>query len=59
MRFGVEQLPTRKTFLDNLKEKKSDRDFFDDIDMVLRPEIEYNNNNKAYDFICKELFERL
>jgi predicted nucleotidyltransferase component of viral defense system len=58
MQFVVNHLPTQKMFMDNMEEKMKDEEFIEDINMVLRPGIEYNNN-QAFEFICKELLGRL
>lgn len=58
MRFVVDHLPTRKMFLENIEEKMRDNEFKNDIHMVLRPGIDYNNEN-AFDLIKKNLIEKL
>lgn len=58
MEFVVEELPSQKVFILNMEEKMRDKEFTGDIHMVLRPGIDYDNN-KAYEFIKKELLEKL
>ncbi|HMT76000.1 MAG TPA: nucleotidyl transferase AbiEii/AbiGii toxin family protein [Chitinophagaceae bacterium] len=58
MKFVVDKLPTQKEFILNMEEKMKDKEFTGDIQMILRPGIEYDNN-KAYEFIKKELLERI
>jgi hypothetical protein len=41
-----------------MEEKMKDEELIEDINMVLRPGIDYNNN-QAFEFICKELLGRL
>ncbi len=58
MKFSVENPPSQKEFILNMEEKMRDRDFTEDIHVILRPGIEYDNQ-KAYEFIKKELLEKL
>lgn len=58
MQFVVNNLPSQKEFLLNMEEKMKDRDFSDDIHVILRPGIEYYNE-KAYKFIKEELLEKI
>jgi predicted nucleotidyltransferase component of viral defense system len=58
MKVSVKQPPSQKIFLENMEEKMLDKEFTDDIHVILRPGIEYDNQ-KAYEFIKKELLEKL
>ncbi|HMJ46315.1 MAG TPA: nucleotidyl transferase AbiEii/AbiGii toxin family protein [Ferruginibacter sp.] len=58
MEFVVDELPTKKMFIANMEEKMKDKEFTNDIHMILRPGIEYDNE-KAYEFVKKELLEKL
>lgn len=58
MQFVVGKLPTQKQFILNMEEKMKDKEFTSDIQMILRPGIVYDNN-KAYDFVKKEILEKL
>jgi predicted nucleotidyltransferase component of viral defense system len=58
MQFVVDKLPTQKEFILNMEEKMKDKEFTSDIQMILRPGIEYDNG-KAYEFVKKEILEKL
>lgn len=58
MDFSVEKSPSSKEFMLNMEEKMKDRDFTEDIHVILRSEIEYDNH-KAYEFINKELLGKI
>ena len=58
MEFVVDKLPTQKEFLLNMEEKMKDKEFMTDIQVVLRPGVEYDNE-VAYDFIKGELINRI
>jgi len=58
IQFVVEKPPTQKEFLLNIEEKMKDKEFTGDIQMILRPGIEYDNH-KAYAFVTKELVEKI
>ncbi len=58
MQFVVDKLPSQKEFILNMEEKMQDKEFTGDIQMILRPGVEYQNN-KAYEFIKKEILEKL
>jgi predicted nucleotidyltransferase component of viral defense system len=58
MEFVVDQLPSKKMFLDNLEEKMKDEEFKSDIHMILRPDIDYNNET-AFSLVKKTLIEQL
>ena len=42
----------------NMEEKMKDRDFTGDINMILRPGVEYDNE-EAYEFILKTVLENI
>jgi len=58
MAFSVDKPPTQKQFLMNMEEKMQDPDFEGDIYGLLRPGVEYNQNN-AYELIKTELIEKI
>ncbi|MET0637790.1 MAG: nucleotidyl transferase AbiEii/AbiGii toxin family protein [Chitinophagaceae bacterium] len=58
MQFVVAILPSQKEFLLNMEEKIKDSELTSDIQIVLRPGIEYNNED-AYDFIKKILLSSI
>jgi predicted nucleotidyltransferase component of viral defense system len=58
MEFSPGQSPTAKMFIANMDEKMKDKEFTNDIHVVLRPGIEYDNE-KAYEMIRTELLEKI
>lgn len=58
MSFDVDYPPTQKMFIANLEEKMQDKDFTGDINVILRPGVNYDNE-VAYAFIKSELLENL
>ena len=50
MDFDVEHPPTQKVFIDNMEEKMKDKNFTGDITVILRPGVEYDNE-EAYKFV--------
>ena len=58
MDFDVAHPPTQKVFIANMEEKMKDRDFTGDINMILRPGVEYDNE-EAYEFILKTVLENI
>lgn len=58
MKKSVPQPPTQKEFLLNMEEKMQDTEFTNDIHVILRPGVEYDNQ-KAYEFIKTELIEKI
>lgn len=58
MAFSVEKPPTQKQFVLNMEEKMQDPDFEGDIYGLLRPGVEYDQNN-AYELIKTELIEKI
>jgi predicted nucleotidyltransferase component of viral defense system len=58
MEHAVDKLPTRKQFLASMNEKMTDRDFMEDIRLVLRQGVEYDNE-VAWEFVKEELVEKI
>ena len=58
MKFSAGQPPTAKMFIANMDEKMKDKEFTDDIHVILRPGIKYENET-AYELIKKELLEKI
>lgn len=58
MNFDVDHPPTQKMFVANLEEKMQDKDFTGDINVILRPGVNYDNE-AAYAFIKSELLQKL
>jgi len=58
MQFVVDKLPTQKEFILNMEEKMLDREFTNDIHVILRPNVIYDNT-VAYELIKKGLLEKL
>ncbi|QEM07254.1 nucleotidyl transferase AbiEii/AbiGii toxin family protein [Mucilaginibacter rubeus] len=58
MKFSSAQPPTPKMFIANMDEKLKDKEFTDDIHVILRPGIEYNNEI-AYELVKRELLENI
>jgi predicted nucleotidyltransferase component of viral defense system len=58
MKHAVDKPPTQKQFLANMSEKMTDRDFMEDIRLVLMRGVEYDDE-KAWEVVRKELVERL
>ncbi len=50
--------PSKKEFLINIEEKEVDPDFIGDMEALLRPEIEYNQEN-AFAWLKKEIIEKI
>lgn len=57
MKFSVGIAPTQKVFINNMEEKINDKEFTDDIHVILRPGVEYDNE-KAYEIVKRELLEK-
>jgi len=55
---AVEKPPTQKQFLANMNEKMTDKDFLEDIRLVLKQGVEYVNE-MAWKLVSKELVERI
>ena len=58
MKFSVDNPPTKKQFLANMEEKMTERDFLEDIHVLLRPAIDYKHN-EAWDLVRKEIIEKI
>jgi predicted nucleotidyltransferase component of viral defense system len=58
MEFVVEQLPTRKQFLQNMEAKMKDEEFLGDIAALVRIDEKYDQE-EAYELIKSELIEKL
>jgi len=58
MKNAVDKSPTQKQFLANMTEKMTDKDFLEDIRLVLKQEIEYNGE-AAWELVRKELVEKI
>ena len=56
MEFSSGQPPTAKMFIANMDEKMEDREFTNDIHVILRPGIDYDNE-EAYELVKSELLE--
>jgi len=54
----VEKPPSQKQFLANMNEKMTDKDFLEDIRLVLKQGVEYDNE-AAWELVRKELVERI
>jgi len=58
MRFVIGKPPTKKQFMLNLEEKEEDKNFSGDIEGLLRPEIEYDQQ-KAFEWIKQTIVEKM
>ena len=58
MEFSAGQPPTAKMFIANMDEKMKDKEFTNDIHVILRPGIGYDNE-KAYEMVRTELLEKI
>lgn len=58
MKFVVMKAPTKKQFAINMKDKAYDDEFNGDIQLLLRPGIEYNRQ-QAFDTVMKEMVEAI
>ena len=58
MEHSVDKVPTQRQFLLNMEEKLTDKEFLNDIHIILKPGIEYNND-KAWEIVKKELIEKI
>ena len=50
--------PIQKQFLANMNEKMTDKEFMEDIRLVLKQEVEYDNE-AAWEVVRKELVEKI
>jgi predicted nucleotidyltransferase component of viral defense system len=55
---AVDKPPTQKQFLENMNEKIADKEFTEDIRLVLKQGIEYDNK-VAWELVRKELVEKI
>ncbi|KAA6312019.1 hypothetical protein EZS27_036975, partial [termite gut metagenome] len=58
MQHAVDKPPTYKPFLVNMEEKLTDKEFTEDIYVVLRPDVEYDNR-EAWELVKRELVEKI
>jgi predicted nucleotidyltransferase component of viral defense system len=58
MKYSVNKPPTQIQFLSNMEEKMIDREFTNDIQIVLKPGVEFDLE-KAWELIKKELIEKV
>ena len=58
MEFVVDQLPSRKQFIQNMEAKMQDAEFLGDSTALIRTDEKYNQN-EAYELVRTELIERL
>lgn len=58
MAFSVGKAPSKKEFLINIEEKESDSDFTGDMEALLRPEIEYDQE-AAFEWLKNELIAKI
>ncbi|MFT3739582.1 MAG: nucleotidyl transferase AbiEii/AbiGii toxin family protein [Breznakibacter sp.] len=58
MQFSVDKSPTQKQFLVNMEEKMIDKEFLDDIHIILKPGVEYDNR-LAWERVKTELIEKV
>ena len=58
MAFSVDNPPTQKQFIQNIESKLVDPDFQGDIYALLRPGVEYNQDN-AFELIKTKILEKL
>jgi hypothetical protein len=58
MKYSVDKPPTQKQFLVNMEEKITDKGLLDDIYIILKQGVEYNNE-KAWGIVRNELIEKI
>ena len=58
IQYSVDKPPTQKQILANMEEKITDKEFLEDIHIILKPDVEYDNG-KAWELVRKELVERI
>ena len=58
MEFSVDKPPTQKQFLANMEEKIVMKEFTDDIHLILKKGVQYDNM-MAWELIKKELIEKI
>ena len=58
IQFSVDKPPTQKQILANMEEKMTDREFLEDIHIILKPGVEYNNE-EAWEVVKEKIIERI
>jgi len=58
MKYSVKQPPTQKQFLANIEEKMSDIEFTQDIHIILKPGVDYNNES-AWSLVNEKLISKI
>lgn len=58
MQYSVDKPPTQKQFLINMEEKMTAREFLEDIHIILKPDVEYDNE-RAWKVVNKEIIEKI
>ena len=58
MKYSVSKPPTQKQFLANMEEKMTDREFLDDVYIILKQGVEYDNG-KAWEVVREEIIEKI
>ena len=58
MKHSVKQPPTQKQFLANIEEKMSDIEFTQDIHIILKPGVDYNNES-AWSLVNEKLISKI
>jgi hypothetical protein len=58
MEYSVDKPPTQKQFLTNMEEKMTDKEFLDDIYIILKQGVEYDNE-RAWEVVKKDLIEKI
>jgi hypothetical protein len=58
MEFSVDKPPTQKQFLVNMEEKMVMKEFRDDIYLILKKEVQYDDG-EAWEMVRKELVEKM
>jgi len=58
MAFSVGKPPSKKEFLSNIEAKENDSNFTGDMEALLRPEIEYDQE-AAFEWLNKELINKI
>ncbi len=58
MQYSVDKPPTQKQFLINMEDKITDKEFSEDIHIILKPGVEYDNE-KTWEVVRKEIIEKL
>ena len=58
MKYSVDKPPTQNQFLSNMEEKMTDIEFTNDIQIILKPGVKFDNK-KAWELVKKELIEKV